>query len=163
MSPGTDNLFRTSTAKSSIMVVDDNPSNLRVLTQILTEHGYRVRPVKDSHLVMSGIKAQPPDLILMDVRMPGMNGYELCQILKDDESTQNIPVIFISALDSIQDKVTAFRLGGVDYITKPFHMEEVLVRVGTQIALKSSTEQLQKANQKLMQWNQDLESRLSKS
>jgi sigma-B regulation protein RsbU (phosphoserine phosphatase) len=137
--------------KGDILVVDDTPANLRLLSQILAEHGYHVRPVPSGPLALAAVQAEPPDLILLDIRMPGMNGYQVCELLKADIQTRDIPVIFISALDTIQDKVRAFTVGGEDYVTKPFHVEEVLARVGTHLALRKLQQQLQEANRKMVQ------------
>lgn len=137
--------------KGDVLVVDDTPANLRLLSQMLTEEGYHVRPVPDGSLALAAVRAEPPDLILLDIRMPGMNGYEVCECLKADDETRDIPVIFISALDAIQDKVRAFSVGGEDYVTKPFHVEEVLARVGTHLALRKLQKQLQDANRRMAQ------------
>jgi sigma-B regulation protein RsbU (phosphoserine phosphatase) len=139
------------TPKGDILIVDDTPANLRLLSQMLVEQGYQVRPVPDGALALAAAQAQPPDLILLDIRMPGMDGYEVCEHLKADAQTRDIPVIFISALDAAQDKVRAFTIGGVDYVTKPFQVEEVLARVGTHLALRRLQKQLQDANQKMAQ------------
>ncbi len=122
--------------KANILVVDDTRDNLRLLSGILTEYGYQVRPVSDGHKALSAARAKPPDLILLDIMMPGMDGYEVCEHLKADERTQDVPIIFISALNETFDKVKAFSLGGVDYITKPFQTEEVLARVKTHVNLR---------------------------
>ncbi|MFB2878001.1 sensor histidine kinase [Floridanema aerugineum] len=122
--------------QANILVVDDTPANLRLLVGMLTEKGYKVRPVMDGELALTGAKAMPPDLILLDINMPKMNGYEVCQKLKEDELTREIPVIFISALDDALDKVQAFQVGGIDYVTKPFQVEEVLARVETHLAIR---------------------------
>jgi two-component system NtrC family sensor kinase len=122
--------------KGNILIVDDTPANLRLLSQMLAEHGYQVRPVPDGPLALAAARAEPPDLILLDVRMPEMNGYEVCEHLKGDAQTRDIPIIFISALDATQDKVRAFAVGGVDYVTKPFQAAEVLARVETHLALR---------------------------
>ena len=142
---------QTNASKGDILVVDDTPANLRLLSQMLAEQGYHVRPVPDGALALAAVRAEPPDLILLDIRMPGMNGYEVCELLKADSQTRDIPVIFISALDTIQDKVRAFVVGGEDYVTKPFHVEEVLARVGTHLALRKLQRQLQDANRKMAQ------------
>ncbi len=125
----------TNNSQGNILVVDDTPANLRVLTQMLTEHGYKVRPVPNGKIALGAIEALAPDLILLDINMPEMDGYTLCETLKSNPTTQHIPVIFISALDQIEDKVKAFRVGGVDYIAKPFQLEEVLARVKTHLTL----------------------------
>ena len=118
---------------------------------MLNEQGYRVRPVPDGRLALAAAQAKPPDLILLDIRMPDLNGYQVCERLKAESRTKDIPIIFISALDAVQDKVKAFTVGGVDYITKPFHIEEVLARVETHLALRKLQEQLEMANQKMAQ------------
>jgi sigma-B regulation protein RsbU (phosphoserine phosphatase) len=135
--------------KGNILIVDDTPANLRLLAQMLAERGYRVRPVPDGSLALEATRAEPPDLILLDIRMPEMNGYEVCERLKADAQTRDIPIIFISALDATQDKVRAFSVGGVDYVTKPFQVEEVLARVETHLALRKLQKQLQEANRKM--------------
>lgn len=136
-------------SKANILIVDDTPANLRLLSQMLAEQGYRVRPVPDGTLALAAARAEPPDLVLLDVRMPEMDGYEVCEHLKADAQTRDIPVIFISALDATQDKVRAFTAGGVDYVTKPFQIEEVLARVETHLALRELQRQLQDANRKM--------------
>ncbi len=123
--------------KGNILIVDDTPVNLRLLTQMLSNEGYRVRPVIDGPQALTAAFSTPPDLILLDIMMPGMSGYEVCERLKADERTREIPVIFISALDVAQDKVRAFSVGGVDYITKPFQVPEVLARVETHLAVRN--------------------------
>jgi len=132
--------------QESILVVDDTPANLRLLSQMLSEQGYGVRAVTSGARALASVQAAPPDLILLDIKMPGMNGYNVCKHLKADPNTRHIPIIFISALDEIQGKVQAFAVGGVDYITKPFQFEEVLARVETHLALRRLQEQLRDAN-----------------
>ena len=122
---------------ASILIVDDTPANLRLLAQMLTEHGYHVRPVLNGAQALVAAQIMPPDLILLDIRMPGMDGYAVCQRLKADERTRDIPILFISALSDAEDKVRAFSAGGVDYITKPFQLEEVLARVQTHLTVRS--------------------------
>jgi sigma-B regulation protein RsbU (phosphoserine phosphatase) len=139
------------TLRADILIVDDTPANLHLLSQMLAEQGYRVRPVPDGPLALAATRAEPPDLILLDIRMPEMNGYEVCEHLKADDQTRDIPIIFISALDAIQDKVRAFTVGGVDYVTKPFQVEEVLARVETHLTLRELQKQLQEANIKMAQ------------
>lgn len=107
-----------------ILIVDDIVDNLRVLSNTLTEQGYRVRCAKNGRTALKGAKNILPKLILLDINMPDMNGYEVCQQLKADPQTKDIPVIFLSALDDILDKVKAFEIGGVDYITKPFQSKK---------------------------------------
>jgi sigma-B regulation protein RsbU (phosphoserine phosphatase) len=131
-----------------ILIVDDTPANLRLLSQMLGSQGYRVRAVTSGARALESARAAPPNLILLDIRMPEMSGYEVCDQLKADDRTRDVPVIFISALDDLQDKVRAFKSGGVDYITKPFQLEEVLVRVQTHLSLRRLQAQLQEANRR---------------
>ncbi|MES1026584.1 response regulator [Gloeocapsa sp. BRSZ] len=138
-------------AKGDILIVDDTLDNLRLLSAMLTAQGYEVRSVPNGSAALMGVQAQPPDLILLDINMPVMNGYEVCQRLKANPSTQRIPVIFISALNEVFDKVKAFTVGGVDYITKPFQVEEVLVRVENHLKLTRLQAQLQAQNSRLQQ------------
>ncbi len=132
--------------KGSILIVDDTPENLTVLRKMLTEQGFRVRPAISGEIALKAMQADLPDLILLDIIMPNMDGYEVCRKLKADEKTQNIPIIFISALNELKDKVKAFAEGGVDYITKPFQVAEVLARVKTHINLHSLQRNLEKKN-----------------
>jgi PleD family two-component response regulator len=132
----------TLSANADILIVDDTPANLNVLSAILGKRGYRVRPAINGALALKAAQKAAPDLILLDVQMPGMDGYEVCRQLKGDAQTRAIPVIFISALDDVLDKVEAFQAGGVDYITKPFQIEEVLARVENQLALHQQREEI---------------------
>ena len=132
--------------KADILIVDDIPDNLRVLSAILSLHGYEVRKVRNGQLALAAANSAPPDLILLDIRMEGMDGYEVCQHLKADIQTCNIPIIFLSALHDVFDKVKAFEVGGVDYITKPFQVEEVLARVENQLTIRNLQKQLQEYN-----------------
>ncbi len=132
-----------------ILIVDDTPANLRLLSQMLTLRGHSVRAVTSGSRALSSAQMSVPDLILLDIKMPEMNGYDVCQRLKADPQTRDVPVIFISALDELQDKVHAFAVGGVDYITKPFQVEEVVARVETHLALRRLQEQLENANRKM--------------
>ena len=130
------------TQQDSILIVDDTPANLRLLASILANANYLVRPARDGKAALASALSAPPDLILLDVMMPGMDGYEVCERLKADESTVGIPVIFISALDDVQDKVKSFAVGGVDYIPKPFHAEEVLARVKAHLTIRKLQQSL---------------------
>jgi diguanylate cyclase (GGDEF)-like protein/PAS domain S-box-containing protein len=136
-------------SRGTILIVDDLPDNLRLLSATLGEHGYKVRCAKTATLALSAARNSPPDLILLDINMPEMSGYELCQRLKADEITRDIPTIFLSALDDIIDKVKAFNVGGVDYITKPFQVEEVLVRVKNHLALQAAKAEIRQLNTQL--------------
>src|ERR1017187_922561 len=118
------------------MVVDDNPANLKLLEDMLRQHGYEVRSFPRGRLALAAADQEPPDLILLDINMPEMSGYEVCQQLKSTERLSGIPVIFLSALNAIEDKVKGFRSGGVDYISKPFQFEEVRARVETHLKLR---------------------------
>ena len=120
----------------NILIVDDTPANVLLLVRMLTERGYNPRPVLSGKLALQAARAEPPDLILLDIAMPEMNGYEVCELLKADEALKEIPIIFISALNETIDKVKAFRVGGVDYVTKPFQFEEVYARVQTHLQLR---------------------------
>lgn len=149
-----------------ILVVDDVLANLNLLTDILTNHGYQVRPANSGKLAMRFMAVELPDLILLDVKMPEMNGYEVCRHLKADERSRNIPVIFISALDNVTDKVHGFNAGGVDYITKPFQAEEVLARIKTHLSLRRLQRQLEERNIQLRQeiaWRKQMEKALQES
>ena len=137
--------------KADILAIDDTPENLALLSQMLTEKGYKVRSVTKGSTAIRGAKAVPPDLILLDVKMPEMNGYKVCQHLKADESTKDIPIIFISALGDVFDKVKAFQVGGVDYITKPFQVEEVLARLDTHLTIRNLQIRLEAQNERLQQ------------
>lgn len=128
--------------KGDILIVDDALANLRLLSTMLTQHGYEVRGVVNGVMALTAVAAEPPDLILLDIKMPGISGYEVCQQLKANPDTSHIPVIFISALDEVLDKIEAFNAGGVDYITKPFQVPEVLARVKTHITLHNLQIQL---------------------
>ncbi len=141
--------------KGNILVVDDTPNNLQALTEILLEQGYTARPAPNGRLALRAARATPPDVVLLDILMPNMDGYEVCTQLKADERTQDIPVIFISALGDVVDKVRGFSVGGVDYVTKPFDAEEVLARVETHISIHKMQQQLEEQNEQLQQLQQE--------
>lgn len=134
------------TYSPQIMVIDDSPDILNVLTDILDYHGYRVIPFSNGKKALNSISSNMPDLILLDIEMPSMNGYEICSLLKSDKKTSKIPVIFISGRDDTNDKIKGFQAGGVDYITKPFQLTEVMARVGTHLALCSLQKQAEEQN-----------------
>ena len=125
----------TPETRDQIMAVDDQPENLKLLEDMLRQRGYMVRSFPRGRLALAAASQHPPDLILLDINMPEMNGYEVCERLKRDEKLAGIPVIFLSALDETEDKVRAFRSGGVDYISKPFQVDEVQARVETHLRL----------------------------
>lgn len=131
------------------MIVDDVPANLNLLTGILKQQGYKVRPAPDGGLALDAARHSPPDLILLDIHMPEMDGFEVCRRLKADEALKEIPVLFISALTETRDKIQAFDAGGVDYITKPFQVEEVLARVRTHLELRRTRRELKRKNKRL--------------
>ncbi len=130
------NAIKTDPIRGDIIVVDDVPANLTLLTGMLKEKGYRVRPVPSGKLALKAVEHEPPDLILLDITMPDMDGFEVCRKLKQDMRFRDIPIIFISALTETLDKVKAFGNGGVDYVTKPFQFEEVAARVETHLKLR---------------------------
>ena len=135
----------------SILIVDDTAANLKLLSQILGEHGYMVRAVASGARALESAAATPPQLVLLDIRMPEMDGFEVCRRLKADPQTREIPVLFISALDDVQDKLRGFSAGGIDYITKPFQVQEVLARVGAHLELRRLERRLQEANRRYAQ------------
>lgn len=136
--------------KGDIFLVDDNPNNLTLLYGILKNAQYQVRVANSGRRALDTIGAYPPELIMLDIQMPEMDGYQVCEQLKLAPETCDIPVIFISALDDVFDKVRAFHVGGVDYVTKPFQAEEVLVRVETQLNLFRMRRELER-NQELLE------------
>jgi signal transduction histidine kinase len=139
-------LNQTHNSKGNILVVDDTPDNLRLLSAMLTAQGFEVRKALNGKIALTACQIVLPDLILLDINMPGMDGYQVCQQLKADAQTCEVPVIFISALDDVLDKVKAFDVGGVDYITKPFHLAEVVSRIENQINFRSLQVKLQEKN-----------------
>jgi len=136
-------------SKSNILIVDDTPANLQLLTSMLVEQGYQIFSAISGKVALNVVQKSLPDLILLDINMPGMNGYEVCEQLKANEKTRDIPVIFVSALSETLDKVKAFFVGGVDYVTKPFQAEEVLARVKTHLQLHQLQQQLTAQNEEL--------------
>ncbi len=135
----------------TILIVDDSEDNLHLLTELLTENEYEVRPTLDGESAIVAALAEPPDLILLDILMPGIDGYEVCQQLKADERTKEIPIIFLTALYEVCDKVKGFSLGAMDYITKPFQTEEVIARIEVQLTNQRLRKQLQEQNRRLQQ------------
>ncbi|PLZ92154.1 hybrid sensor histidine kinase/response regulator [Fischerella muscicola CCMEE 5323] len=142
--------------KANILVVDDTPDNLRLLSAMLTSQGYEVRKALSGKMALTACQMVLPDVILLDINMPEMDGYEVCRHLKANEKTRPIPVIFISALDDVLDKVQAFDVGGVDYITKPFHGVEVVLRIENQLNLCLLQNKLQEKNTLLQKALDDL-------
>jgi PAS domain S-box-containing protein len=149
------------TLKGTILAVDDSPESLVMLTAILTAEGYEVRPADGGELALTSVSVDPPELILLDVRMPGMDGFEVCRRLKAGEDSRDIPIIFISALHETEELVEGLRMGAVDFISKPFRKEELLARIGTHLELSrlrlrleqtvaERTSELQAANEQLV-------------
>ena len=136
---------------NNILIVDDTPQNLHLLVDMLTQYNYKVRPVPNGKLALSAAEINPPDLILLDIMMPNLNGYEVCKQLKTNPKTKDIPVIFISAGNEAVDKIKAFAVGGADYINKPFQIHEVLMRIKNQLVLTSLQKQLKAKNEQLKQ------------
>jgi diguanylate cyclase (GGDEF)-like protein len=133
----------------NILIVDDEPASLKLLKDILTADGHVIRPFNNGELALRSVMVEMPELILLDIRMPDMNGFEVCRRIKENEKLREIPVIFISAASDMEDKVRAFQEGGVDYITKPFHKEEVIARVRTHIALSHTIQRMKKITEAL--------------
>ncbi|HEX2878052.1 MAG TPA: response regulator, partial [Polyangiaceae bacterium] len=137
----------------SILIVDDTAENLRLLAGMLTTRGFDVRPVTSGEDALATVAHGAPDLVLLDVNMPGMDGFQVCSQLKAHPEWREIPVIFLTALSEVSDKVKGFSVGGVDYITKPFQLEEVQARVDNQLALRAARKDLAESLRRL----QDLE------
>ncbi|MGB3405380.1 MAG: hybrid sensor histidine kinase/response regulator [Microcoleaceae cyanobacterium] len=135
--------------QADILIIDDLPNNLRLLANVLEDEGYKVRKLTNGKRGIQAAEATPPDLILLDIMMPEMNGYEVAKYLKKSDQLQHIPIIFLSALNETIDKVMAFNLGGADYITKPFQAEEVLARVRNQLTITQQKKQLEQQNLQL--------------
>lgn len=135
-------MMDSATRKADILIVDDTPANLRVLSRLLTDAGYKVRPVPDGRLALEAVRAVQPDLIFLDIRMPEMDGYEVCEKLKESELTEDIPVIFISALNDLEDKMRGFETGAVDFISKPFQEGEVLARLETHLTIRNQRREI---------------------
>ncbi len=135
----------------NILLVDDTQIYLKILSRILVKQGYEVHQSLNGEVALMSTQSNPPDLILLDINMPNMDGYEVCRKLKSDPKTREIPVIFVSAIEDIEAKIKSFQEGGIDYITKPFQTEEVLARIETQLKLKQLQTQLKEQNNKLRQ------------
>jgi CheY-like chemotaxis protein len=143
-------------AATDILIADDTPANLDLLCGMLRDRGYRVRVATSGPRALAAVRAERPDLLLLDVTMPGMSGYDVCRELKSDEALGGIPVIFISALDEVVDKVRAFDAGGADYVTKPFQFGEVLARIDNQLRIQRLQRDLEQRNAELLRLNQEL-------
>jgi len=147
------------TSGGSILIVDDTEYIQRLLSQMLTSKGYQVQTVGSGAAALATVREAPPDLILLDIMMPEMDGYEVCQRLKADPQTRDIPIIFISALEQTDQKVKAFAVGGVDYVTKPFQIKEVLARVAAHLSLRALQKQLQATHDELARQLEELQAR----
>ncbi|MDI1277934.1 MAG: two-component system response regulator [Methylobacter sp.] len=152
---------------ADILIVDDTLANLQLLSTLLKEEGYKVRPANNGAMALQAVATKKPDLILLDIKMPEMSGYEVCTALKDNPETKNIPVLFISALNDVTDKIQAFNVGALDYINKPFQFEEVKARVATHLQLKAyeddmeariafSVHEIEVLNQEIIDTQQEL-------
>ena len=139
---------------ASVLVVDDTIENLRLLSSLLGEQGYEVRPVTSGRQALQAVEHDPPDLILLDITMPDMDGYEVCRRLQTSEGSKGVPIIFLTALTDTADKVRAFDAGGVDYVTKPFRFEEILARVKTHVALRRAQVALDDSYRRLRELEQ---------
>lgn len=142
--------------KGDILIVDDTLANLDLLLAMLTNHGYKVRAAINGNMALKSVFSAAPELILLDINMPDIDGFEVCRQLKSDARTREIPIIFISASDQMDDKVRAFEIGGVDYVTKPFQVEEVLARVGSQLALYQHKRELEVFRQREIDYLREL-------
>jgi DNA-binding response OmpR family regulator len=142
--------------KGDILIVDDNPVNLNVLSGMLSEKDFRVRVATGGRRALMAARTCAPDLVMLDINMPDLDGYEVCRQLKADEVTRDVPVIFISALDETMDKVRAFESGGVDYVTKPFQFGEVLARIENQLKIARLKKDLERKNDELNRKNDEL-------
>lgn len=148
---------------ASILIVDDVPDNLRLLSEMLRQQNFQVRKATNGTMAIDTINELQPDLILLDIQMPGIDGYEVCRRLKSDDTTKSIPIIFLSALNEPVDKVKAFALGAVDYIAKPFDLQEVVARVNNQLQLQTLRRTLEKRNESLKKAMEDLEGAYNES
>jgi DNA-binding response OmpR family regulator len=139
----------TTTETASIIVVDDQPANLKILEAMLKVSGYKIRSFPRGRLALAAAAQNPPDLFLLDINMPEMNGYEVCERLKSNPELSVVPVIFLSALNANEDKIKAFQTGGADYITKPFQLEEVQARIQTHLRLHALQQTMKRQNDQL--------------
>ncbi len=140
----------------SVFIIDDNPTNLAVLSNYLKDFGYRILVARNGDSALKKLQHVKPDIILLDVMMPGLNGFEVCELLKADEATKEIPVIFMTALSESENKVKGFQAGAVDYVTKPLHHEEVVARLSTHLRIRDLTLSLQEQNERLQKMTDEL-------
>ncbi len=149
-------LMTKATLNAHVLVVDDNPRNLQLISTVVGEAGYKVSAVNSGQNALKYLKLKQPDIILLDVMMPEMNGYDVCRTIKEDPGLKDIPVVFLTAKNEVQDIVTGFSLGAVDYITKPFKTEEVLIRLSTHLQLRHSKKLLLEKKNELEKLNEAL-------
>ncbi|MBV6625693.1 MAG: response regulator [Rivularia sp. (in: Bacteria)] len=153
-------ILQKSGCTGNILVIDDEPDNLEVLSIILESEGYQVRQAINAEMAFKTIKVKLPELILLDVRMPEIDGYELCQKLKSNSDTKDIPIIFLSGLARNIDKRKGFEVGAVDFITKPFHLQETLARVKHQLTIRRLELELKQRESELSQQNNRLKTEI---
>lgn len=147
--------------KATLLIVDDTPSNLGLAVRMFEERGYRILTAQDGEEGLQRARLTKPDLILLDVMMPGMDGFDVCQRLKSDPETLEIPVLFMTSLASVEHKVKGFKAGAVDYLTKPLQVEEVMARVGTHLRLHAARQKLSEQNAELCRYREELEKRVA--
>lgn len=145
------------THRDTVLIVDDVPANVSVLFDFLNENGFKVLVAQDGKRAVQKAQYAMPDVILMDIMMPGMNGFDACKILKENEKTKDIPIIFMTALADTLDKIKGFSLGAADYITKPFQQEEVLARINTHLNFRKVQQRLEQKTEELQLKNRELE------
>ncbi|MEB3885870.1 response regulator [Lyngbya sp. CCY1209] len=143
--------------EADLLVVDDVPENLKLLSTMLADFGFSVRKAISGKMALTAVNTLTPDLILLDINMPEMNGYQVCEILKQNPETRDIPIIFISAIGQVEDKVKAFQVGGADYITKPFEFEEVIARIKNQLQIRQLQQNILQQNRRLKQTTRELQ------
>ncbi|WP_013324013.1 GGDEF domain-containing response regulator [Gloeothece verrucosa] len=146
----------------NILIVDDQANNLRILSEILAKKGYKIRKAINANSALKAVYSTLPDLILLDIRMPEMDGYQFCERIKADAQTSEIPIIFLSALDEVFSKVKAFQVGGVDYITKPFQEAELMARIENQLIIQRQKKQLQAEIKKRQEKELELQAEIEK-
>ncbi len=146
--------------KYTLLIVDDNPTNLSVLFDYLSGYGFRILVAQDGETGIRRARQAHPDLILLDVMLPGLNGFETCERLKAEQDTRDIPIIFMTALTSTEDKVRGLQAGAVDYVTKPIQQEEVLARITTHLRIRDLTQSLRDANTQILRFNRELEDKV---
>ena len=135
--------------KVDILIVDDRPENIRLLSSILADNGYPTRKATNGVMALRAVESIQPTLILLDIRMPNLSGYQVCKQLKSNPNTAQIPIIFLSATDDLEDKAKAFKVGGADYITKPFSVEEVLARIQNQLKIIAAQKTIEQLNREI--------------